>query len=156
MASRLFSRDSLSWGQILFLWVGGLVVATPILLVAYGLAGHAADLYQQSDNIQARAAAHAVGRLGRWESYPGLKRPLLLPGEAPDTAADRLAASRLADSLQRIAPSEHQEAASLAVVARHDGVTALLLAVFAVAVVAFLVWRSFHGAARPTPEKMSS
>ena len=181
MATRLFSKDPLSGGQILFLWVGGLFVATlPVIAAAlmwdFGhLALRRADrLDDEVERLAARLPESIFEREGG-------RIVGLVPFPARDPDAPQLSEeeeSRVAELVDATLESFRELADSFGVSSlieaglvydRNDaeevvlllqeaqserrgarrwfgGAIALLL--ISAGGVAFLIWRSFHGAAR--------
>jgi hypothetical protein len=149
--ARIFSRDPLSWGQIVFLWLGGALVVAPVVVIGLILLDRASTEDVRARQLQTRAAWHAEGRFAPGE-YRGT-RPLVdlsfYREFAPsDTLAERLDAEHVADSLRVYAITEGHYARRHVRAARHARVGAGLALLLAAGVVGLLIVRSFHAAAR--------
>ena len=162
MATRLFSKDPLSWGQIFFLWVGGLsVVAIPVIAAAL-MAEVGDSVLSSADRLEDRAERLARGLPEI--NIPGIT-PTLGDMSVPDeelvaaiveerSAETNLVAiemeavlerRRIADSTSVVRMREAQSARDSA--ERWFGGTIALL-LLSTGGLAFLIWRSFHGADR--------
>lgn len=141
MPAQLFSREQLSWGQILIIWLGGLCVAIPFALVGYRLVVEGSDRIHAAEMMEERAAFHELGR------YTPLEESFRSPRYGSNAIAERIR-PQTADSLRRAANSEMAAADRLRPAGTYFRVAGALTLISAVVVIGFLVWRSFHGADR--------
>ena len=158
MAARLFSKNPLSWGHMIFLWAGGLLVVAGTVIVV--------PLMIDKGNAEiARADRLALGRSEFRTTTPARELDLSVIPRIP-----RVAEPRVLDPETRLTPEEvrvaqevgqeawdkaeremadrQEEARAVRGVARvwFGGTIALVL--ISAGGVGFLVWRSYHGVAR--------
>lgn len=181
MAVRLFSKDPMSWGQIFFLWLGGLLVVGVTVFAGTGVAYLSDAAQGRADRLETQANRLAAGlpeSIFEWEQGRITELiplpepdPVAPPPSEEDSARAEELLEELAESLRRSADSlglssldefpflyrreEAEEVMLRLQEAQPERRGARLwfggaMAVFLVAAggVGFLVWRSFHGAAR--------
>jgi hypothetical protein len=147
--ARLISRDPLSWGQIVFLWLGGSLVIAALVVAGLLCVEQASDRSRTSEWLQARADQHARGQFVLGERSAPFR--LTRPYRAPDSlalAAQRLEDQRLADSLVAVAEGEVLLASRSSEAARRYRAGAGLAFLLAALATGLLLVRSFHAAAR--------
>jgi hypothetical protein len=61
LTTRLFSKDPLSWGQMFFLWVGGLLVVAVPVIAMYPLADKGVRALVLADSMDIETARQVEG-----------------------------------------------------------------------------------------------
>jgi len=100
MTTRLFSRDRMSWGQILFLWIGGLSIVAGLVLGGVFLWDSAGRKERSAETLADQATTHASGKLTYMEALDQQRRaprgPLMFVFPRPKPSEER----RIADSIR--------------------------------------------------------
>lgn len=144
MKSQVFSRDPLSWGQILFMWIGAVIA---ILGLWFG----ALMLLEVGTERVAEAGTWFEEPLDCQVTIEKDGEPIIIADDDTTVLAElyRVTASGLAKPCLERRERESE--------ARRTGrrliALGVMLALAGAATLLFMLWRSFHAAARPRYER---